>query len=306
MHEAGDPVPLSGHDSGRSTVATRLGPSHRLDSPEQVRLDLELAGPMSRAFAYSIDYSLIWLGLFAALLVFVSGLQQIFDWASEATLLQNLFDGMTQWLAEGELEEQSRLMRAIALVIVVWMILDLILTSLYFVFFETLFAGRTPGKRLTQLRVVTESGAALGWKTSAIRNLLRAVDTLPAGYLIGVAAMMLSPRAQRLGDVVAGTLVVRERSTNASELLLHTTVDPDVEAGFRFTRDELMAIGEVERRLIRRSLGRAEGLSKRAARPIITRATDAICLRIGRSVPVSSRLQRDFLTALLQASERLL
>ncbi len=289
-----------------STASTRLGPSHRLDSPEQVRLDLELAGPMSRAFAFSIDYSLILLAISVVLLVFVSGLQQIFEWTSQATLLQNLFEGMTEWVTEGGVKEESQLMRGIALVIVVWMILDLILTSLYFVFFETLFAGRTPGKRLTQLRVVTESGAALGWKTSAIRNLLRAVDTLPAGYLIGVAAMMLSPRAQRLGDVVAGTLVVRERSTDAAELLPHTTVDPDVEAGFRFTRDELMAIGEVERRLIRRSLRRAETLSKRAARPIIARATDAICSRIGRSVPVSRRLQRDFLTALLQASERLL
>ncbi len=306
MHEAGDPVPLSGHDSGMSTAPTRLGPSHRLDSPEQVRLDLELAGPMSRTFAYSIDYSLIWLGICVALLVFVSGLQQIFEWASEATLLQALFDGIAQWLAEGEVEEQSRLRRGIALVIVVWMLLDLILTSLYFVFFETLFAGRTPGKRLTQLRVVTESGAALGWQASAIRNLLRAVDTLPAGYLIGVVVMLLSPRAQRLGDVVAGTLVVRERSTDASELSLHTPVDPDVEAGFRFTRDELRAIGELERRLIRRFLRRAQMLSKRAARPIIARTTDAICLRIGRNAPVSSRLQRDFLASLLQASERLL
>ncbi len=306
MHEVGDAIPLSGHDSGMSTAPTPLGASHRLESPEQVRLDLELAGPMSRAFAYSIDYSLILLAICCAFLVFVSGLQQIFEWASEATLLQNLFEGVTRWVTEGELDEESQMLSGIALAIVVWMLLDLILTSLYFVFFETLFAGRTPGKRLTQLRVVTENGAALDWKVSAIRNLLRAVDTLPAGYLIGLVAIMLSPRAQRLGDVVAGTLVVRERSTDAAELLPLSTVDPDVEAGFRFTRDELMAIGEVERRLIRRSLRRAEMLSKRAARPIIARATDAICSRIGRSVPVSRRLQRDFLVALLQASERLL
>ncbi|MEE8166947.1 MAG: hypothetical protein V3T64_15375, partial [Myxococcota bacterium] len=88
MHEAGDPVPLSGHDSGMSTASARLGPSHRLDTPEQVRLDLELAGPMSRAFAYSIDYSLILLAISVALLVIVSGSQQILEWVSEASLLQ--------------------------------------------------------------------------------------------------------------------------------------------------------------------------------------------------------------------------
>ena len=73
-----------------------------------------------------------------------------------------------------------------------------------------------------------------------------------------------------------------------------------------FTRDELAAIGEVERRLIRRTLRRAESLSRRAARPIVDRTTEAICRRIGRDEPVESEEQTDFLLALLQASERLL
>lgn len=69
-----------------------LGPVESLDSPERVRLDLEIAGPMSRAFAYSIDYSLILLLMAAGLLLFVSGSQQLIDWFSEVTLLQDLFD----------------------------------------------------------------------------------------------------------------------------------------------------------------------------------------------------------------------
>jgi len=306
MDEARDLNRFPGRGLDAPDEVGRLGPSQRLDSPEQVRLDLELAGPMSRAFAYSIDYSIVLLAMALILLLSVSGLQQIFEWASDSTLIQDLFESLTDWVIENEVNEGEQLIRGLALTLGLWMILEVFLTSVYFVFFETLFAGRTPGKRLTQLRVVTENGNMLDWRASLLRNLLRAVDTLPAGYVVGVVSMVLSPSAQRLGDIVAGTLVVRERSADPTELLTMSVVDPDVEAGFRFTREELAKIGEVERRLMRRTLRRADSLSDRAAQPILARAIAAITSRMGRSEPISGALQRDFLRALLQASERLL
>ncbi len=131
------------------------------------------------------------------------------------------------------------------------------------------------------------------------------VDSLPAGYLIGVMAMLISPRVQRLGDLVAGTVVIREREGFVSDGIAEVVVAPELEASFRFTRDELRSIGEVERRLIRRTLRRAETLSDRAARPIVERTTQAITRRIGRVDAIASQHQPDFLLALLQASERL-
>jgi uncharacterized RDD family membrane protein YckC len=306
MSEARDRFSRRGDERGTFPPYDGLSPARRLESPEQVRLDLELAGPMSRAFAYSIDYSLILVAMALILLVSVSGLQQIFDWASEATILQDLAESLTDWVVENDVDQSEQLMRGLALTIGIWMILELFLTAIYFVFFETLFAGRTPGKRLTQLRVVTESGGMLDWRASLLRNLLRAVDTLPAGYIVGVVSMTLSRRVQRLGDLVAGTLVIRERSTDSSEVRTEAVVAPDIEAGFRFTRDEILAVGEIERRLVRRTLRRADSLSDREARPIIARATEALCKRIGRVETIPAALQRDFLTTLLQASERLL
>jgi len=306
MDEARDLNLSPGRDPVAPHGVGRLGPSQRLDSPEQVRLELELAGPMSRAFAYSIDYSIVLLAMALILLVSVSGLQQVFEWASDSTLVRDLFESLTDWVMENDVDEGERLIRGLALTFGLWMILEVFLTSVYFVFFETLFAGRTPGKRLTQLRVVTESGNRLDWRASLLRNLLRAVDTLPAGYVVGVVSMVLSPSAQRLGDIAAGTLVVRERSADPTEWLPTVVVDPDVEAGFRFTREELAAVGEIERRLIRRTLRRAESLSDRAAKPILARAIAAITSRVGRSEAIPVALQRDFLRALLQASERLL
>jgi len=300
MSEAGDPIQRA---QGR---LQSLGPVETLDSPERVRLELEIAGPMSRAFAYSIDYSLILLLMTALLLLFVSGSQQLIDWFSEFSFAQDLLEGVTEWLDVSDEDGGNGLLRGLALAVGIWLMLDLFVTTTYFLIFETLFRGRTPGKQLTHLRVVCDGGNVLGWRQSLLRNLLRMVDSLPAGYLVGVVAMLISPRMQRLGDLVAGTIVIREREVFVNDLMADVVIAPDVEAGFRFTRDELSLIGEVERRLIRRTLRRAETLSSRAAQPIVDRATEAITRRLGRADPIAAKQQRDFLLALLQASERLL
>lgn len=283
-----------------------LGPVEALDTPERVRLDLELAGPMSRAFAFSIDYGLILILMMVGLLILVAGSQQIIDWLSRFSFIEETFTQLSEWISDSEEGDSDIFLRGLALSLAIWLVIDLVFTTCYFLFFETLLRGRTPGKMFTRLRVVSVEGRVVGWRQSLLRNLLRMVDSLPAGYLVGIVAMVASPRVQRLGDLVAGTVVIRERQVFDADGDLNAIISPEVEAGFRFTRDELAAIGEVERRLIRRTLRRAESLSKRAARPIVERTTQAITRRIARPDPVESTQQRDFLLSLLRASERLL
>lgn len=74
---------------------------------------------------------------------------------------------------------------------------------------EWYWRGQTVGKRMLRLRVVDEQGLRLSFSQIVIRNLLRAVDLLPGLYLFGGVACLLSPRAQRLGDFAANTVVVR-------------------------------------------------------------------------------------------------
>jgi uncharacterized RDD family membrane protein YckC len=82
----------------------------------------------------------------------------------------------------------------------------------YDVAFETLASGRTPGKRAAGLRVVRLGGEPVGFLASAVRNLLRVVDMQPGFlYAVGALSILFSQRNQRLGDLAAGTLVVRER-----------------------------------------------------------------------------------------------
>ncbi len=82
----------------------------------------------------------------------------------------------------------------------------------YFLFFEALWNGQTPGKRQQRLRVIRMDGAPIGWLGSAIRNILRAVDILAGVYPLGFVVMFMSRNSQRIGDYAAGTVVIVEKS----------------------------------------------------------------------------------------------
>jgi uncharacterized RDD family membrane protein YckC len=90
-----------------------------------------------------------------------------------------------------------------------------VLIFAYHILFEVLASGRTPGKRLNGLRVVRLGGFPIGFLASAVRNTLRLVDFLPGSYLIGCVTILVTEHNQRLGDLAAGTLVVRERKATS-------------------------------------------------------------------------------------------
>ena len=143
-----------------------------VSTPEGVDLEITLAGLGSRMLAAIVDAVIV-----VALLVAVS-------------VLVNQFD--------------SSLVSAVGIVVM------FVLTFGYDVLFETLASGRTPGKRWNGLRVVRTGGQPVGFLTSSVRNLMRIVDFLPALYGVGMVAVLATERNQRLGDLAAGTLVVRE------------------------------------------------------------------------------------------------
>ncbi len=101
---------------------------------------------------------------------------------------------------------------------VLWFVMD----WGYFVFWELVWSGQSPGKRLIGLRVVTAEGHPLTFVQSVLRNLVRGADALPVGYAIGAVVMARDARFRRLGDLVAGTMVVAESSAAIVEpLTLH-------------------------------------------------------------------------------------
>jgi uncharacterized RDD family membrane protein YckC len=100
-----------------------------------------------------------------------------------------------------------------------------VLWWLYGIVFETAFSGRTPGKMVLQLRVVRTDGGPARFPDLVLRNLVRAADFLPIGFGLGVVVMAVDPRFRRLGDLVAGTVVVAE---NKSAMLESVRIVPPV------------------------------------------------------------------------------
>lgn len=87
----------------------------------------------------------------------------------------------------------------------------------YFTLFEAFWNGRTPGKRVARIRVIQRSGRAIGLFESMARNFIRYIDMIPwlVPYAVGTVAIFVTRDHQRLGDLAAGTLVVRDRIEEA-------------------------------------------------------------------------------------------
>ncbi len=154
-----------------------------LDTPEGVQLKFQLAGPAARMAAYLADFAIRVMGGVAIALAAAIGFGSMgMGELSAAAILLTLF--LVEW-AWGTL-------------------------------FEWLWNGRTPGKRLFNLRVITTGGYPIGFYEAVLRNMLRAGDApFVVLYGIGVSVMMSTRQLQRLGDLAAGTIVVVEERDRA-------------------------------------------------------------------------------------------
>jgi uncharacterized RDD family membrane protein YckC len=166
-------------------------------TPEGVDLELTLAGVGSRFAAALIDY-----GIQLAILIALG-----------------IVLGVGFGLGPGEGGFAAAL----------FVVLSFLLFVGYDIAFEVLASGRTPGKRMNGTRVVREDGGPVTFPTSAVRNVLRIVDILPGMYLVGIGSILVSSRNQRVGDLAAGTLVVRERKVAPPPLWLPQRPGPAVD-----------------------------------------------------------------------------
>jgi uncharacterized RDD family membrane protein YckC len=161
-----------------------------IDTPEQIALELPIAGIGSRCLALVLDTLLQ--GLLYAIVALLAVVVAI--------------------VAPDVLRAPARLLGAFAPAALVLLLFGIYWG--YFATFEALWNGQTPGKRFTRIRVIKESGRPITVIESIARNLLRAVDGLPALYAIGVITMIVSSQSRRLGDYVAGTVVVHDTAAN--------------------------------------------------------------------------------------------
>jgi uncharacterized RDD family membrane protein YckC len=155
----------------------------RVETPEGVVFAFRLASPLIRALAYAIDLAAI-----AVLTTTLANSIRIaaivgMDWASALSVL-----------------------------------FSFLLSMVYGILLEWRWRGQTLGKRVLRLRVIDAGGLRLEFAQIVVRNLLRAVDVLPAAYLVGGSVALATRRCQRLGDLAAGTIVVHEPAVQTVDL----------------------------------------------------------------------------------------
>ena len=148
------------------------------------------------------------------------------------------------------------------------LLIAFVLYAGYYALFEIFWNGQTPGKRLVRIRVIGDSGRPITVYEALIRNLLRVVDQFPGLYVVGIISVFVTARNQRLGDVVAGTVVVHEKAMQE--------VQPDFAAGtVASTASPGPQISSDELELIERFLQRRYDLSpevrQQSAEQIATR-----------------------------------
>jgi uncharacterized RDD family membrane protein YckC len=171
----------------------------------------------------------------------------------------------------------------------------------YFTFFEMTTNGRSPGKAALKLRVVRDGGHPVDFGQSVARNLLRSVDILPFYYTVGLISMVISPEAKRLGDLAAGTVVIRlDRPAKAAPI--EFDLDGNTDA-FRFDHEQAARVGPEELRLIRQTLRRLPELSQDNAALVLERTVTVLAERLDHE-PIPPADRRTFLHALLKLVER--
>ena len=211
----------------------------RVVTPEAVALELDVAGLGSRMIAALIDGA-IQMVLYIAAAFLVAA----FHLGETATAVLAIVGGF----------------------VILWG---------YFFIFEGLWHGRTPGKRAQRIRAVRTDGHPMSGPQMFVRNLVRIVDFLPAYYAIGAIAIVLTKRSQRIGDLAAGTLVIRERKATVP-----VPVPPPPVPVFG-SRLDASGVSEATYQLVRSFLERRDSLEPAARQRVAEEIAQAVGPVIG-------------------------
>ncbi len=223
-----------------------------IELSEGVEIHLRVAGPVPRALAYLIDVTHII--LYYILIGIILGFVIL------PTLGPRVFGGLM-------------------------LICIFFMNWFYFVFYEVGKKGATPGKRRMGLRVARPSGAPVSWSQAIVRNFLRMIDFLPAGYGVGLVTCLCTKRFQRLGDLAADTVVIYAAPERGQAALSFTPVSgmegSGRAPGYALNREEQLALALFAERVPRFSPSRSEELATHASELTTSRGKEAVRELVG-------------------------
>lgn len=252
--------------SERPDPPLNLEQDYAIDTPENVSFAYDIAGVGNRFIAALYDTFVVSLALVLLnVLLFV-----VLDLTGD--LIPGVLFGETppSWLG--------------GLAMALFFLLQFAVFWGYYTLFEFLWNGQTPGKRRVKIRVLRLDGNPIGFVEAVLRNLVRPIDFLPSGYGLGLVVMLLNDKTRRLGDLAAGTVVVRERADLSLDSLLSAGQSPrPLPAGRSASRDDpdlRLAFPHIRRV----TAAEYELIQEVLARLRVSAVTDAAVISLARAI----------------------
>lgn len=276
------------HQANRRTnrVSLNLDDQFLLGTPENVPISFEVAGIGSRFLAAIIDQLITYAVTFFAAVLVVGSLVVL------ANFSRSTFGDM--------LQQMGGWLLAAGILYVFVMFFG------YSLGFEIAWSGQTPGKRAVGIRVVRQDGGSITAAAALIRNVMRVVDGLPAYYIIGMVTMLVDRRCRRLGDLAAGTIVVKERRDVSRDRLtlpdLALVGESRDDAADRAISAGLGHLTNDHYRLVREFVIRRPDLSPEAARALAANIAAVIAAKLG--VAIEEQGADEFLLRVARAMGR--
>ena len=217
-------------------------------TPESIAFSYELAGLGSRFLAVAVDLVMQLL----VLLLFFVGLSLL---GSSSGHAHHAPVAAARFFTNAAIG---------ALVFVLFMIL-----FGYFIVFEALWNGQTPGKKLLGIRVVRDGGYPIDFMASLVRNLVRVGEWVFTGYAVSAVCALVSSENKRVGDFAAGTIVVRDARMPAPEAFLRETEEEPIYAATAYLSGE-------ERAIVRRFLERRDALTPQSRQTLAAQLAERV------------------------------
>ncbi len=255
------------------------------ETPENVSVNYKPAGLGTRYVAWFTDQILVWLITFALLfLLLCAGAS---------------FQGATELFRDMEEGDGEAVMIFVGVIMLVWGLGSFV----YFGACELFMRGQTPGKRMSEIRVIKADGFSLDAQSILVRNVFRVMDHIPAMWIVP----LLSVRSQRIGDMVAGTVVVFDEKEELSVVRTELAERPALQSEFRFNKAMLSQLSDADMKGIEGLLERWDSIKPEQREHLLGLMVGSLVQKLKVDPPeVHQRLQfvEDVLSAELRRQQR--
>lgn len=255
----------------------------RFETPENIAVNYRLAGPGTRFVACVFDHIIIFV---AQVLLFVLAMIVILALLQANVLVGGgIFDGDTMM---------------VGILVAAFIVFQGFFYIGYFTLFEWIWNGQTPGARTMNIRVVMDKGFSLSFAAVFLRNVFRIIDAIPVFWIVPVVTRKL----QRFGDMVAGTLIVREDTGVHQDIRARLGAIPQSSAAFAFNQVHLNNLRAIDLTASETFLARRERLHPGHRQELANTLCHNLMRRIGWEQPVEQTQCERFIEDLLSAHAR--